>query len=197
MKALKRVFLTSLFFLVNVAFAFCIYPAVTFVIHSLNQGVSSGYNPAGLFWSRLYPRFIPWEYETGAANAFDLGLATLCTSGLIYGILAKRQKKEIGTVTKLAIEPTTAVGKVNRQSLQFKRRLLLIPAWFVAQYLWNMFSGMSFGQSLDMMTSINSLWISAVVITAIVLYAKNYQVVYESNATKKPSHTQKAIVPKE
>jgi hypothetical protein len=155
------------------------------------------YNPAGLFWSRPYPRFVPWKYETYVTIAFDLGLAALCISGLFYGILVARRKKETDKIAKPALEPTTAASKSNRQSIRLKRRLLLIPVWFLAQYLWNMFSGMSFGEALDMMTSINSLWISAVVITAIVLYAKNYQVVYESNATKKPSPTQKAIVPKE
>ena len=198
MKALKWVLLASLFFLTNVAFAFCIYPGVSWVIHTLNHGVSSGYNPAGLFWSRPYPRFVPWQYESDVTIAFDLGLAVLCVSGLFYGILlAARRKSGIGKMTKPALEPTTAASKNNRQTIRLKRRLLLIPFWFLAQYLWNVSSGVSFGEALDMMTSINSLWISAVVITAIVLYAKNYQVVFESNATKKPSHVQKSIAPKE
>jgi hypothetical protein len=82
----------------------------------------------------------------------------------------------------------TKPAQNKRQTAMHKRRLWLIPAWLVAKYLWNMVSGMSAGQALDAMTSINNLWISAVVITVIVLYAMNYQVTYEKAAKpKKPA----------
>ncbi|MFZ0395435.1 MAG: hypothetical protein WBX09_13840 [Terracidiphilus sp.] len=78
----------------------------------------------------------------------------------------------------------------------FNRRLFLIPVWFLAQWVHNLFLGMSLGQALDMMTSIESLWISAVVVTVIILYAGGYQVVYESSAAKKPEPAEKPTAPK-
>jgi hypothetical protein len=52
---------------------------------------------------------------------------------------------------------------------------------------------MSASQALAMMTSIESLWISVVVITVIVLYARNYQVVFgkESEQKRKPATPEK------
>ncbi len=55
---------------------------------------------------------------------------------------------------------------------------------------------MSAGQALDMMTSIESLWISAFVITVVVLYANNYQVVFGGGAAENPEQTEKPTAPK-
>jgi hypothetical protein len=95
-KALKKVFLVSLFLLTTVLVAFCIYPGILHAVRLANEGVSSGYNTAGLFWSRSYTRFIPSEYETETVIAFDLGVAVACVSGLFYGItlLARRKSAE-------------------------------------------------------------------------------------------------------
>lgn len=93
MRAVRMVFLASLLFLATAVLAFCAYPWVQQAVHSINQGVSSGYNPEGLFWSRSYNRFIPSEYESQAAAAFDVGIAVLCVSGFFYGFLLLAQRR--------------------------------------------------------------------------------------------------------
>ena len=93
MKVLRNIFLASIFFLSIVFLSFAIYPGIARFVHSINQAESSGYNTAGLYWSRPYQRFIPSDYETQAAIAFDFGIATLCVSGLFYGILVFAQRK--------------------------------------------------------------------------------------------------------
>lgn len=93
MKALKKTFLVSIFLLTTVLVAFCIYPGIIHAVRLANEGVSSGYNTAGMYWSRPYTRFIPSEYEIGAAIAFDLGAAVACVSGLFYGITLLTQRK--------------------------------------------------------------------------------------------------------
>jgi hypothetical protein len=93
MRAVRMVFLASLLFLATAVLAFCAYPWVQPAIHSINQGVSSGYNPQGLFWSRPYNRFIPSEYESRAATAFDVGIAALGVFGSFYGFLLLAQRR--------------------------------------------------------------------------------------------------------
>ncbi|MGB0063073.1 MAG: hypothetical protein WBP85_01395 [Terracidiphilus sp.] len=77
-----------------------------------------------------------------------------------------------------------------------KRRLLLIPAWLVAQYVYNLFSGMSAGLALAAMTSIAELWYSAIVIAVIVLYANNYKLEYGNKKAETPKPTGKPAEPK-
>lgn len=175
---MKKVALWSAFFLAVVMLAFLFYPVAVWLVRSVNDGVSSGCLPggqdySGWCWSNPYTRFIPTEYEGAAALALDAGLALMCVSGLFYGVpLVAKRKHVVATITV----PTSANGK--RRATTARRRLLLIPAWFLAQYIWNLFSGMSFSQALGMMTSIQDLWYSAVVVTIIVIYAKNYQVAF-------------------
>jgi glucose uptake protein GlcU len=90
---MKRAMQWSAFFLAVVALGFLLQPIAVRIVRAANEGVSSGYNPAGLYWSRPYTRFIPSEYETGAAIAFDLGAAVACVSGLFYGITLLAQRK--------------------------------------------------------------------------------------------------------
>jgi len=193
MQAIRKIFHASLFFVTTISLAFVLYPAVRRLVLLINYGVSEGdgyYNP--------YTRFVPSSYQPGVTLAFDLGLSVLGAAASFYwAMLVARRRKAYTPTSAPTPKPEESTAKNAEQSTQFKRRLILIPVWFLAQYLWNVFSGMSFGEALGTMTSINSLWISAVVITVIVLYAKNYQVVYESNATPKPSRTQKVVVPKE
>ena len=183
MQAIRRIFLASLFFLANASLAFWFYSGVHWAVRSLNRGTSSGYNPEGLFWSREYPRFIPWEYETAASIAFDLGLAALCVSGAFYGaMLIARRKKATAPVDTAPTTPAPAAGKRAEQSAQRRRRLLLIPAWLVFQYFKNLFSGMSGVGAIEAMTSIESLFFSDVVVAVVVLYANGYEVAFGSNA---------------
>jgi len=63
------------------------------------------------------------------------------------------------------------------------RRLLLIPAWFVAQYVWDLFPSWDFVGALEAMTSPISLMTSLLVIVVIVLWANKYQVVFEDDDT--------------
>ena len=187
MQAIRRVLLASLFFLANISLAFWFYPGVTWAVRSLNRGISSGYNPAGLFWSREYSRFIPLEYETATSIAFDLGIAALCVSGAFYGaMLIARRKKATAPVDPASTPPAPSVRKRVEQSAQRRRRLLLIPAWLIFQYVKNLFSGMSGGGAFEAMTSLESLFFSLVVVAVVVLYANGYQVAFGDNAAQKP-----------
>jgi len=73
----------------------------------------------------------------------------------------------------------------------FNRRLFLIPAWLVAQFAWNLFSGSSLRSAFEEMTSLNSIWASLVVIVAIVLYARGYQVAFGKDDAKTTAQTPK------
>lgn len=65
-------------------------------------------------------------------------------------------------------------------------RLWLIPLWLLAQCIWiRIDNAPSWLDAIALMTSIEHLWYSAVVIVVIVLYANNYQVVYGKPETKK------------
>ncbi len=181
MQAIRRVFFASLFFVLTVLLAIWFYPGISEKFSNFNSNVQGGIgsDSTAYYW---------------ALNALDVGAALLCASALFYGaILAFRRRKAIGQVENSAPAIAKALGKNSRQSAQFRRRLLLIPVWLVAQYVWNLFSGMSASQALAMMTSIESLWISVVVITVIVLYARNYQVVFgkESEQKRKPATPEK------
>jgi len=187
MQAIRRVFLASLFFLANASLAFWFYSGVHWAVRSLNRGISSGYNPEGLFWSREYPRFIPWEYETAASITFDLGLATLCVSGAFYGaMLIAKRKKATAPVDPAPTTPAPVASKRVERSAQRRRRLLLIPAWLVFQYVKNLFSGMSGVRAFEAMTSIGSLYVSVIVVVVVVLYANGYEVGFGNNAEQKP-----------
>lgn len=90
---MKRVLQWSAFFLAVVALGFLLHPAAVWTVRTANDGASSGYNSAGLYWSRPYTRFIPAQYELGFALALDLGLAALGVCGVFYGVtLAARRK---------------------------------------------------------------------------------------------------------
>jgi hypothetical protein len=65
----------------------------------------------------------------------------------------------------------------------FNRRLFLVPVWLGAQYLYNAISQHSFTRGFEVMTSLDSLWVSFIVTIAIFYYA--------SKATEKKSATQK------
>jgi len=170
-QVIRRIFLASLFFVITVILTIWFYPGISEEFSSFNSSVQGGVgsDTSAYFW---------------ALNALDIGAALLCASALFYGgMLIARRKK-----TKAAI-PEPAPAKPGGKKATNNRRLLLIPAWFLAQYIWNLFSGMSAVQALSMMTTINSLWISAVVITAIVLYANDYQVVFGKDSDGKPSNS--------
>ncbi len=68
----------------------------------------------------------------------------------------------------------------------FNRRLFLIPVWLVAQYAWNAYSQGSFVHGFEAMTSLDSLWVSFVVIVAVVYYAMK---------AKRPEQAPKAAAP--
>lgn len=179
---MKKIALWSAFSLVVVVLCFLLHPASVWIVRAVNDGESSGCVPSGpnysgWCWSRPYTRFIPTEYEAATALALDAGLAILCVSGVFYELpmIAKRKR----TASTVAV-----TGKRKRRPTAAKHRLLLIPAWLLAQFVWNLFSGLPAGQALDTMTSIESLWASAVVITVIVLYARNYQVVFGKDPQK-------------
>lgn len=181
---MKRVALWSAFLLAVVVLGFLLHPTATWLVQAVNDGVSSGCQPAysggdGWCWSRPYTRFVPTTYEPGVSLGLDLGLSSLLAAALFHGINQRKQ--------------TRAVSNARSKSNLIKRRLWLIPAWLVAQYIWNLFSGMSGVAAFETMTSIESLWISAVVITFIVLYANNYQLAFgkEAKQTKKPIIPQK------
>ncbi len=174
--ALQRTFWVALFFLTTVVLAFGLYPLTAWAVHSINDGVS-GLHADGS--PNTYTRLVPAGYEPTAIGALDLGMSIVAVCGLFYGAsLVRRQNDGLSELKENAKKPSKSAGKDKTTSGQANHRLWLIPIWFVAQYIWNFLSGMSAGQALDMMTSLNSLWISAVVITVIVLYAKNYQVVF-------------------
>jgi hypothetical protein len=167
---MKRVVQWSAFFLAVVVLGFLLHPAAAWIVTIANDGVSSGYNSAGLYWSRPYTRFIPEQYESGFALALSLGLAALCACGVFYAVgLTARRKRGHGQA-KTATKHT--------------RRLLLIPVWLLAQYVHNLLSGMSMGQALAMMTSLESLLFSLVVVVVVVLYANGYQVAFGGAATQ-------------
>jgi hypothetical protein len=179
---MKRAVQWSAFFLGVVVLGFLLHPAAVWIVTAANDGVSSGYNTAGLYWSRPYTRFIPEQYESGFALALGQGLAALGVCGVFYGArLTARRNRNHGQ---------------KKPAAKHTRRLLLIPVWFLAQYVYNLFSGLSMGRSLAMMTSIESLWYSAVVVTVIVLYARNYQVVFGDGTAGKPEPTEKTSAPK-
>ncbi len=72
-------------------------------------------------------------------------------------------------------------------------RLLLIPAWFVAQLVWKSFQQGSFLGGMEAMTSLESLWFSLVVVVVVVLYANNYQLVFgkDTKQQQKPGAPEK------
>jgi hypothetical protein len=193
MQAIRKIFHASLFFVTTISLAFVLYPVVRKLVLLINYGVSEGdgyYNP--------YTRFVPFTYQPGVTLAFDLGLSVFGAAALFYwAMLVARQRKSENPTSAPRTKQEKSTTDNEEQSAKLKRRLLLIPAWLVAQFVWNMFSGASATDALSNMTSISSLWISAVVIIAIVLYAKNYQVVYESNAIKKPCEAEKSVESKE
>lgn len=164
MQAIKNVFLGSLFFVVTILLAIWFYPGISEEFSGFNSSVQGGVG------SGTSAYFL-------ALNALDIGAALLCASALFYmGMLIARRKKAVANTQEPqpAISPAAIHGKKSAHN----RRLLLIPIWFLAQYIHNLFSGIPFGQALAMMTSIESLWYSVVVVTVIVLYARNYQVVF-------------------
>jgi hypothetical protein len=65
----------------------------------------------------------------------------------------------------------------------FNRRLLLIPVWLVAQYLWNVIGQHSLTRGFEVMTSLDSIWVSFIVTAAIVYYASKATA---QNATTPP-----------
>ena len=184
MQTIRRVFLASLFFMLTILLAIWFYPWTSQQLSEFNSTVQGGvgYDTSAYFL---------------ALGALDAGLALLCTASLFYGtLLVVRRGKTSTLVEGSKPAPAKAAGRETHKSVVLNRRFLLIPVWLVAQYLWNLFSGMSAGQALDMMTSINSLWISAVVITVVVLYARNYQVVFGNKDPEKPEPAEKSITPK-
>lgn len=66
-----------------------------------------------------------------------------------------------------------------------KTRLWLIPLWLVAQCVWIRTDVDSWLDALALMTSIEHLWPTAIVVTVVVLYANKYQLVYGKDAAKK------------
>lgn len=182
---LQRIFLASLFFLATIVLAFGLYPLMAWTVHSMNDGVS-GLHADGS--PNTYTRLVPAGYEPTAIGALDLGMSIIAVCGLFYGALLIRRKNDGQSESERSVkEPSKSAGKDKTTSGKTNHRLWLIPIWFVAEYIWNLLSGMSAGQALDMMTTLNSLWISAVVITVVVLYAKNYQVVFGKDEERQKS----------
>jgi hypothetical protein len=170
-KVIQRVFLASLFFMLTVLLSVWFYP-----------GIDEEFTN---YYSRVQGGIGSTTYTQIAIGALDIGSAFLCVSALFYGVtLVYRRRRRLPHSS--APKPELAETEVedNRGGAQFKRRLLLIPIWLLAQYLWNLFSGMSIGTALDMMTSLNELWVSAAAVTVIVLYAKNYRLVFEGKGSK-------------
>jgi hypothetical protein len=185
---LKRIFVGSLFVAFATILAFLLYHSVNETIRSANDAVSEG---PGYY--NAYTRFVPTDFEPGVSAALDLALSCLLAAGLFYGIAGRKWARNNALTPTEA--PKTAT-KANAGFARTKQRLWLIPVWFVAQYGRNLFSGMSTGQALGAMTSIGELWISALVIAVIVLYANNYQVVFGDRDAKKPESIEKPAAPK-
>lgn len=74
-----------------------------------------------------------------------------------------------------------------------KRRLLLIPAWLLAQFFQSFHQQGSSVGAFEKMTSLNDLWLSFVVIVVVVLYANRYEVVFEHQAGEKPKPAQNSV----
>lgn len=72
-----------------------------------------------------------------------------------------------------------------------RRRLLLIPVWFAAQYAWNLLHQGSPVGAFEEMTTLESLWTSLVVVAVVVLYANNYQVVFRNKVQENPGSEKK------
>jgi hypothetical protein len=182
MQAIRKIFHASLFFVTTISLAFVLYPAIRRLVQLINSGVSEGdhyYNP--------YTRFVPSSYQPGVTLAFDLGLSVLGAAALFYwAMLVARRRKSDTPTSAPTPKPVDSTAKNAEQSARFKRRLLLIPAWLVAQFIWNLFSGASAFDALLDTTSIESLFTSAVVITGIVLYARGYEIGFGNDAAKKP-----------
>lgn len=172
MQTIPRVFLASLFFVLTVLLAVWFFPEMAGQFSNFNSNIQGGVGfGTGAYFSALY--------------ALDVGLALLCVSVLFYVgmMIARRKKREAPTPEPApAILPTKTGGK----RVTHNRRYLLIPVWFLAQYVHNLFLGMSAGQALDMMTSIEDLWFSLVVVVVVVLYANGYGVEFGKGPDQKP-----------
>ncbi len=192
---MKKVAQWSAFFLAVVVLGFLLHPTALWIIHTVNDGTTSDCRPAtpdgnGWCWTSSYTRFVPSDYEHGFALGIDLAISMLFASGLFCGAMLVTRRKKMEALTPdpvPAISPTKTSGK----AVTHNRRFILIPAWFLAQYIHNLILGMSVGQALDMMTSIESLWYSVIVVTVIVLYARNYKVVFG----KEPEQPREPVVP--
>jgi H+/Cl- antiporter ClcA len=171
-QTIRRVFLASLFFVLTVLLAVWFFPEMAEQFSSFNSNVQGGVG----FGTDAY--FL-------ALYALDVGLALLCASALFYvGMLIARQKTTVANPPDP--DPAIPPAKTGDKKAKRNRRLLLIPVWFLAQYIYNLFSGMSLGQALGMMTSIESLWLSFVVVVVVILYANGYGVAFGTSPAKKP-----------
>jgi len=76
----------------------------------------------------------------------------------------------------------TTFGACN----MIKTRLWLIPLWLLAQCIWiRIDAAQSWLDAISLMTSIEHLWYSGIVIVVIVLYANKYGLEYDKPAVKK------------
>jgi hypothetical protein len=182
-KVIRRAFLASLFFVLSVVLAIYFYPGISEQFSSFNSSVQGGVG-AG---SNAY--FL-------ALSTLDVSSALLCASALFYGAMLVARRKRASTSAEASIPaPAGAEGKDAQQSARFRRRLLLIPIWLSAQYVWNLVHGASLVSALEAMTSISSLWVSAVVVTVTILYARNYEVVFERGAPARQDQPTKPVSP--
>jgi len=173
---MKRIALWSAFFLATVVLGFLLHPAAVWTVSAANDGTSSGYNPAGLYWSRPYTRFVPMEYEPAVSLALDLGVSCLAVAGLFLVIARKRR---VSAPVPVADEPIEAPVKEQGRFARIKPRLWLIPAWFVAQFLYEIPGAWSEDHSsllwvalraLSAQTSPVALFTSLAVIIAAIFY---------------------------
>lgn len=180
--ALRNVLLASVFFLTAVAFAFGLYPAVSGFVRAVNDGVSSGSSPEGNSWSNPYSRFVPVEYEPAVSVSLDLGLAVICACGLFYGfryLNAHRTGAHGASADLDGASAETIAIESHAQGARMKLRVWVIAAWLLGQFLWILLTtefpeNTTFvyktAESLSLMTSLDRLWVTFVVIIVTLLY---------------------------
>jgi hypothetical protein len=159
----RRILLGSSFFIVVLVLAFVLYPVVLWLVQFINDGVSEGsgyYNP--------YTRFVPASFEDGLSLALDLGLSAFGAAALFYGLM--RIKRQNPRTTEAAIAGKEPPAKSARL-MWINHRLWLIPVWLIARYIWNAIDQGSLVRGFEKMTSLESLWVTFIVIIAILYYA--------------------------